>query len=385
VPELAIVVPTLNERKNIDPLIALLQKALGGIDYEIVFVDDDSPDGTASYSRQVAQTNPRVRSIHRLGRRGLASAAVEGMLASSAPYVAVIDGDMQHDERVLPRMLEILRNTDAELVVGTRNAEGGDMGNFAAHRVAISRLGQKLSALVSRTKLSDPMSGFFMLRRTVLDEVVYDLSMTGFKILLDIISSAHRPLRVAEVGYTFRNRKHGESKLDAIVAIEFIELLIGKLTRGWIPVSYFIFGLVGLAGVGLNAILLHFLRAGGLTFEAGQAYAGAIVSCINYFLNNRFTFRLNRLRGSGLWIGFVLFVAVCAIGLAINVRFAVFLANAGLAHLFASSIGIIIGSVWNYWVTSVFVWRINRAKHRRRRMQKAQHIPAAAVSARSEA
>ena len=384
-PELAIVVPTLNERKNIDPLIALLQKALGGIDYEIVFVDDDSPDGTASYSRQVAQTNPRVRSIHRLGRRGLASAAVEGMLASSAPYVAVIDGDMQHDERVLPRMLEILRNTDAELVVGTRNAEGGDMGNFAAHRVAISRLGQKLSALVSRTKLSDPMSGFFMLRRTVLDEVVYDLSMTGFKILLDIISSAHRPLRVAEVGYTFRNRKHGESKLDAVVAIEFIELLIGKLTRGWIPVSYFIFGLVGLAGVGLNAILLHFLRAGGLTFEAGQAYAGAIVSCINYFLNNRFTFRLNRLRGSGLWIGFVLFVAVCAIGLAINVRFAVFLANAGLAHLFASSIGIIIGSVWNYWVTSVFVWRINRAKHRRRRMQKAQHIPAAAVSARSEA
>ena len=368
-----------------DPLIALLQKALGGIDYEIVFVDDDSPDGTASYSRQVAQTNPRVRSIHRLGRRGLASAAVEGMLASSAPYVAVIDGDMQHDERVLPRMLEILRNTDAELVVGTRNAEGGDMGNFAAHRVAISRLGQKLSALVSRTKLSDPMSGFFMLRRTVLDEVVYDLSMTGFKILLDIISSAHRPLRVAEVGYTFRNRKHGESKLDAVVAIEFIELLIGKLTRGWIPVSYFIFGLVGLAGVGLNAILLHFLRAGGLTFEAGQAYAGAIVSCINYFLNNRFTFRLNRLRGSGLWIGFVLFVAVCAIGLAINVRFAVFLANAGLAHLFASSIGIIIGSVWNYWVTSVFVWRINRAKHRRRRMQKAQHIPAAAVSARSEA
>ena len=384
-PELAIVVPTLNERKNIDPLVTLLQDALTGIDYEIVFVDDDSPDGTAAYSRQVAQANPRVRSIQRIGRRGLASAVVEGMLASSAPFVAVIDGDMQHDERVLPRMLEILRNTDTELVVGTRNAAGGDMGNFAAHRVAISRLGQKLSALVSRTNLSDPMSGFFMIRRTVLDEVVYDLSMTGFKILLDIISSAHRPLRVAEVGYTFRNRKHGESKLDAIVGIEFIELLIDKLTRGWVPVSYFIFGLVGLAGVGLNAILLHFLRTGGLTFEVGQAYAGAIVSCINYFLNNRFTFRLNRLRGSELWIGFVLFVAVCAVGLVINVRFAVFLANAGVVHPLASSIGIIIGSVWNYWVTSVFVWRINRAKHRRRRTQKAQHLSNVAVSARSEA
>ena len=384
-PELAIVVPTLNERKNIDPLVTLLQDALTGIDYEIVFVDDDSPDGTAAYSRQVAQANPRVRSIQRIGRRGLASAVVEGMLASSAPYVAVIDGDMQHDERVMPRMLEILRNTDTELVVGTRNAAGGDMGNFAAHRVAISRLGQKLSALVSRTNLSDPMSGFFMIRRTVLDEVVYDLSMTGFKILLDIISSAHRPLRVAEVGYTFRNRKHGESKLDAIVGIEFIELLIDKLTRGWVPVSYFIFGLVGLAGVGLNAILLHFLRTGGLTFEVGQAYAGAIVSCINYFLNNRFTFRLNRLRGSELWIGFVLFVAVCAVGLVINVRFAVFLANAGVVHPLASSIGIIIGSVWNYWVTSVFVWRINRAKHRRRRTQKAQHLSNVAVSARSEA
>jgi len=370
-PEVAIVVPTLNERDNIDPLVAAVDRALTGVDYEIVFVDDDSSDGTADHARAVAQSNPRVRVIQRIGRRGLSSAVLEGMLASSAPYVGVLDGDMQHDESILPAMLDKLRAGDVELVVGTRNAEGGSMGEFSSHRVALSGLGQKLSAVVSKSELSDPMSGFFMLRRPLLDEVMHELSLTGFKILLDIVASARRPLRIAEIGYTFRTRKHGESKLDALVSIEFLELLIDKITRGWVPVSYFVFGLVGLVGVGLNAVILYFLRHAGYTFAASQTWAGAIVSCVNYFLNNRLTFRLNRLRGIHLWIGFLVFVLVCIVGLFINVRVAVFLAAGGMPGILAGSIGVIIGSVWNYWVTSVFVWRVNQARRRERAKSRA--------------
>jgi dolichol-phosphate mannosyltransferase len=364
-PELAVIVPTLNERGNIDSLVGALERVLRGTDYEIVFVDDDSADGTAEYARSIAQRNARVRVLQRIARRGLSGAVVEGMLATSAPFLAVVDGDLQHDESILPLMLDKVRGGDAELAIGTRNAGGGSMGSFAARRVALSGLGKRLSALVTRAELSDPMSGYFVLRRSVLDEVVHDLSLTGFKILLDIISSARRPLRIAEVGYTFRERTHGISKLDALVGIEFLELLLDKLTGGWAPVTYFVFGLVGLLGVALNAAILHLLRSEGFGFAAAQTFAGAAVSCVNYFLDNRITFRLNRLRGTRLWIGFVSFVVVCLVGLLVNVRLALSLTAGGVPWLAAGSIGIVIGSVWNYWVTSVFVWRVNRARRRR--------------------
>jgi dolichol-phosphate mannosyltransferase len=198
-PELCVIVPTLNERDNVPVMVEAVDRALAGVDYEIVFVDDDSDDGTAAHARQIAQLNPRVRVIQRVGRKGLSSAAVEGMLATSAPYLAVMDGDMQHDERILPRMLDALRTSDVDLVVGTRNIAGGGMGDFAPLRVALSRAGRALSRAVCKTELSDPMSGFFVIRRTFLNEVVRNLSLTGFKILVDIVASAERPARVAEI------------------------------------------------------------------------------------------------------------------------------------------------------------------------------------------
>jgi dolichol-phosphate mannosyltransferase len=355
-PELAIIVPVLNERHNVSLLAERVAHALEGIDYELIFVDDDSTDGTADYARRLAQQSSRVRVLQRIGRRGLSSL-----------YMAVIDGDLQHDETILPAMLSVLRRGDAELVIGTRNAEGGSMGaGMAPWRVRLSQLGQDLSAFVCHSRLSDPMSGFFMLRRPLLDEVVHELSLTGFKILLDIVASARRRVKIVEIGYTFRERAHGKSKLDAMVGFEFLELLIDKLTRGWLPVSYFVFGLVGSLGVALNAVILHVLRLEGYTFAAAQTLAGAVVVCVNYFLNNLLTFRLNRLRGIHLWIGFVIFAAVCAIGLFVNVRIAVYLASGGMPWLLAGAVGIIIGSVWNYWVTSVFVWRMNVARRRKR-------------------
>src|ERR1019366_8859981 len=202
-PELTVVVPTLNERENVDPTIAALAKALRGIDYEVIFVDDDSADQTAAAVRVLAQADPRVRVIPRIRRRGLAGAVVEGFLASSSDYLAVLDGDLQHDERILPDMLARIKAEQLDIVIGTRNAGGGSMGSFAGSRVRLSHAGRRLAAWVAKCDVSDPMSGFFLLTRAYFEEVAYGLSGSGFKILLDLLATAHRPVRIGEVGYAF--------------------------------------------------------------------------------------------------------------------------------------------------------------------------------------
>ena len=361
-PELCVIVPTLNERDNVPVLVEAVDRALLGVDYEIVFVDDDSEDGTAARARHIAQVNPRVRVVQRVGRKGLSSAAVEGMLATSAPYLAVMDGDMQHDEAILPRMLDTLRTSGVDLVVGTRNIAGGGMGDFAPLRVALSQAGRALSRAVCKTELSDPMSGFFMIRRTFLDEVVRNLSLTGFKILVDIVASAERPARVAEIPFTFRGRKQGESKLDTLVAFEYVSLLIDKLTNGWLPITYLTFGMVGGLGVLLNALILHYLMMSRFSFEISQALAGAAVIPVNFFLNNIFTFRFHRLRRNERWIGLSIFFCACVAGLFMNVRLAAFLNHAGISPLLSGAAGILTGSVWNYWIACIFVWRVGRVR-----------------------
>src|SRR6185295_3832424 len=242
-PELSVIVPTYNEQTNVEPMIGVLARALSGVDYEIVFVDDASPDGTAACVRRVAQLNPRVRIVHRIGRRGLSSAVIEGMLTSSAPYMAVIDADLQHDESILPQMLAELKAGALDIVIGTRHVRGGGMGTFSRRRVMLSNAGKWLSRTICGIDLSDPMSGFFVLDRRFLDEVVHRLSGVGFKILIDLLASATRPVRFAEVGYVFRDRRSGESKLDLVVGVEYLTLLVDKLTRGWVPVNYVLFGL----------------------------------------------------------------------------------------------------------------------------------------------
>ena len=253
--ELAVIVPTFNERGNVVPLLAALERSLGGVCHEVIFVDDDSPDGTATLIREIALMNPRVRVLQRVGRRGLASACLEGMMATPAPYVAVMDGDLQHDEGILPAMLDKIRNDKLDLVVATRNAEGGGMGEFSAGRVRLSNLGRRLSQWVSHTALSDPMSGFFMLDRRFLDEVVHSASGVGFKILLDVVASASRPVRFGEVPYTFRKRIHGTSKLDILVGIEYLQLLLDKAVGNLIPPRFIIFSMVGAGGLLLSLSL----------------------------------------------------------------------------------------------------------------------------------
>jgi dolichol-phosphate mannosyltransferase len=360
-PELAVVIPTFNEVRNVEPIVDAVSSALQGIDFELIFVDDDSPDGTARRVLEVSRTDPRVRLVHRINRRGLSSAVVEGMMASNAPYLAVMDGDMQHDETVLPEMLRRLQTDDVDLVVGTRHREGGSMGEFSWARVALSQLGRRLSALVCHADVSDPMSGFFALRRDYLDEVVRNLGCVGFKILVDLLASSKHPVRIQEVGYTFRNRLHGQSKLDLVVGLEYMELLLAKLMGEWIPVRYALFGMIGAVGVLAQLVLIRFLLYfGRLTFDTAQVTSSLLVIGLNYAGNNQVTFRDRRLRGWPWLYGLALFALACSLGLYLNLRVASGLFGIGVRWTLASLAGILIASVWNYSIGAILVWRINR-------------------------
>ena len=356
--ELALVVPTYNESANIQPLLAALEPVLQGIEWEVVFVDDDSPDGTADLVRGLAVKNPRVRIVHRIGRKGLASACIEGILATAAPYVAVMDADLQHDESILPEMLRLLKSQDLDLVVGSRNVEGGSMGGFERKRVLLSRVGSYLARKVCRADLSDPMSGFFVLNRQFFDEEVRRLSGVGFKILFDIVASSSRPVRLKEVPYGFRSRQRGESKLDVNIGVEYLSLLVDKLIGGLLPTRFVLFSLVGGLGVGIHLgilALLHFWTT--LPFAYAQGTATLVAMICNFLVNNVMTFRDRRLRGSHLVPGLLKYCAACSIGAVINVSFAQFLARSGVVWYLAGFGGLTISSVWNYWVNTILTWR----------------------------
>ncbi len=268
--DLAIVLPTFNESGNVGPIVNRLEQALKGIRYEVIFVDDDSPDGTADVVRRLARDRDNLRVLQRIGRRGLASACIEGILAAAAPYVAVMDADLQHDESILPEMLRRIREENLDLVVGSRNIAGGSMGEFARWRVKLSQLGRRFSLMGAEHELSDPMSGFFLVRLSTFERFAHRLSGIGFKILLDIVLSAGPGLRIGEVPYRFRLREHGESKLDVLVGLEYFELLVDKHLGGVVNVRFVLFGMVGAVGVGVHLLILRtLLQVGGLKFRHG--------------------------------------------------------------------------------------------------------------------
>jgi len=361
--ELAIVIPTFKERENIEPLLESLQQSLRAIEYEVVFVDDDSPDGTAAAIREISLGNPRVRVLERIGRRGLASACLEGMMATAAPYIAVMDADLQHDERILPAMLGELKAAKLDLVVATRNKEGGGMGEFGPNRVRLSHLGRRLSRIVSHTDLSDPMSGFFMADRSFIEETIHAASGTGFKILLDLVASSQRPVRFAEVPYTFRQRTRGTSKLDILVGIEYLQLLLDKTIGNLIPPRFLIFSMVGALGlvlsIGVLYLLFSILR---MQFAAAQAITTFVAMTANFFLNNSLTYRDRRLRGRRMVTGLLTFYVACFVGAVINIRIAQFSKDAGVPWYLAGAAGLAVGAVWNYGVTSITTWRQARER-----------------------
>ncbi len=357
VAELAVVVPTFNERDNIAEVVRRLEQCLRGENWEVIFVDDDSADGTAARVREFAWQDPRVRCLQRIGRRGLSSACIEGMLASSAPYLAVIDGDCQHDETVLPRMLEILKSGEADIVIGSRYVAGGGIGSWNSSRARMSSFATRLSRTVIKHNLSDPMSGFFAMRREVLELAVRNLSGIGFKILLDIIASSPQPLQVKEVPYEFRNRHAGESKLDSQALWGYLMLLVDKLFGGVVPVRFVSFALVGSVGVMVHfAVLATLFRAMSLSFTFSQACAAAVSMMCNFILNNSLTYRDMRLKGWRWLKGLVSFIITCSLGALSNVGIASYLFKHHTLWQISALAGIVVGAVWNYAMTATYTW-----------------------------
>ncbi|HEU4960873.1 MAG TPA: glycosyltransferase family 2 protein [Sphingomonas sp.] len=358
--ELAIVIPTFNEAANVPVLVARLDAALKGRAWEAIVVDDDSPDGTAEAARAIARLDRRVRVIQRIGRRGLSSACIEGMCATAAPLVAVIDGDLQHDETVLPKMLDALQG-DAELdvAIGSRFVEGGGTGEWDRDRVAKSALATRLSRQVLKADLSDPMSGFFMIRTDIVRKLAPDLAGIGFKILLDIMTGSPRPLRFREFGYVFRTRSAGESKLDHVVAMEYLIALYDRMFGRIVPVRFAMFSAIGAIGVAVHMAVLSVLYlALGISFVAGQIVAAVAAMTGNFFLNNTLTYRDRRLKGwRQLADGWVSFCVVCSVGLVANIGVAAFVHGAQNGQWAVSALlGVLVGAVWNYALSSRFVW-----------------------------
>jgi len=357
-PELTVIVPTFNERDNIEELYHLIEDALSTVDWEMVVVDDDSSDGTAEKAFAMNRDYPNVRCLKRVGRRGLSSACIEGMCSSSAPFVAVIDADMQHDESILPLMLEKLKSDGLDLVIGSRFTQGGSTGDLPAFRVKMSKFATWLGSSMLGVKTTDPMSGFFMLKREFFYEVVHDLSGKGFKILLDVIATSKRDVKFDEVPYDMRARQHGESKLDSVVLWEYL-LMLGEKTIGkYIPIRFIFFVMMGLVGALFHLAILfgmfYWLKT---PFVQAQSLAVLTAMTANYFFNNMFTYADRRNKGTDNVRGLIVFYLSCSSGALINIMVATYLFNEGVPVWISGLLGAGVGAVWNYSLSSQYAWK----------------------------
>ena len=357
-PLLTIILPTFNEAGNIALIVAKIAAALPSTPHEIIVVDDNSPDGTATVTRELSEKYPYLRCIRRVGRRGLSGACLEGMMAASAPVVAVMDADMQHDEAILPAMLAEI-NAGADLVVGSRYTGDGSTGaGFSSTRAKGSQMATWLAGLITGNLISDPMSGFFMMRRDVADHVVSEVSSDGFKILFDIVSRIGPSLKIKEVPFTFRQREVGESKLGALVTIQFIGLLLSRLTGGYLPGQFLLFALVGMSGLVVHMSMLYLLTGyAGFGFTQSQLLATIIAMTTNYLINNNLTYAHKKLRGIHFFTGLLSFCAVCSLGAIANISISTQIfqwkSSVGIAGL----AGALMSSVFNYSVTKLVTWR----------------------------
>lgn len=359
VPEISIVIPTFNEKENVQELVRLVAVAMAGVRWELIFVDDNSPDGTARVVRELAATDGRVRCIQRLGRRGLSSACIEGMLSSSARYVAVMDGDLQHDETLLPKMLDALQHGDIDVVVASRYVAGGGTGDWDERRAQLSRASTGLAKKVLHVELSDPMSGFFAIERETFLRLAPKLSGVGFKILLDLFASADPPLRFREIPYEFRSRRAGETKVDGMVALDFVTMLLQKRIGRLVPPRFVYFCLIGGGGLMVHMLTLWVMfQMAGVNFAASQAIATGVAMVGNFTLNNLITYRESKLTGIAWFRGLFLFCLACSVGAVANVGVASYLFSGGTRWVFSALAGVLVSTVWNYAATAFYVWRV---------------------------
>ena len=373
-PELSVITPTFNEVDNVVPLLDRLGEALTGLSHEILVVDDDSPDLTWEVAEEYAATHPTVRVLRRFSDHGLSTAVMAGMEASTGKVIAVIDADLQHDERVLPDMVRLIGDGSADLVVGTRGADGGSYGSWSPFRRFVSWVAAMIARIFLRVDTTDPMSGFFAISRDAYRRAAPAVNPRGFKILLEFIGR-NPSLRVGEVGYEFRNRVAGETKMSPSVIRSYLlavfELRFGRQVKG----QFFLYCLVGASGVVVNLVvfsLFELLHAGSIDVGFARPLRWSLIAGIaasivsNFLLNNYFTFWERRYRRRALAQGFALFALVSGLGVVVHVAVFQFLQGNGWGNgvlgegptrLVHDSIGFVVAMVSNYFLNVNYIWR----------------------------
>jgi len=357
---LSVVLPCYNEIKNIDYLIEKFQLAdIDSIIAKIIFVDDDSPDGTAEYLKKVSSNKFDVVCLHRIHRHGLSSAVVEGTLLASTPYVAVMDADGQHDPGDLISMYQLMQKNHIDFIIGSRFLENAVIEKHIGFRSTLTHIGNLIANKILNRKLTDPLTGFFIFDRNMMMESIRNIRPSGFKILLDFLYQLrNKKISIDEYPINFKVRNEGESKLDSRALIEFADQIFGFLTNGLLPEKMFSFILVGSIGLLLHLTLLYiFLFPIQISFYTAQIFATFISMISNFTLNNELTFRRNKLRGINWIKGLITFILICSIGAFANVGVAGFLFNEGKTWWISAVTGIIIGTVFNFSLSKYLVWK----------------------------
>jgi dolichol-phosphate mannosyltransferase len=357
-PELTVVVPTYSERDNVAEVVRRLDETLDGVEWEVVFVDDDSPDGTSVVAKSLGSRDGRLRCIRRVGRRGLSGACIEGILSSSAPIVAVMDADLQHDETILPQMLQAIRS-GSDLAVASRYTDGGSATEgLSPIRKWGSELATRMANSLIGAEVSDPMSGFFMIRREIVEKHATSLAGEGYKVLMDILWTAGKSLKVSEISYRFRERLAGESKLDTLVTFDYLGLLFSKIFGGVLPVRFLMFGAVGISGIAVHLLTLQYaISILHLPFAWAQFAAVMVAMTWNFVINNRLTYRDARLTGWRWITGLLMFYLACSIGSIGNVGVASWIYSFHATAWLAGLAGAIMGAVFNYAISSALIWK----------------------------
>ncbi len=353
--------PTYNERGNIEPLLKKLLSLQQSYNLEILVVDDDSADGTAELIRQLCGDEPRLHLIRRVGRSGLASAIKEGLLNATGEIVIVMDSDGQHDPTSVQRAIDTLIQADLDLVIGSRFHPDAKILGLSGRREsgsAWANAAARFSLPLTYGSLTDYMSGFFALRLEPLLPIIRAVDINGFKFLYELLAVSSGRLRTGEVPIIFQGRTYGRSKLDLAIVWDFLISVLHSLSFRLVPRRAVSFGLVGLSGVAVQLLATALLMSGaGLPFRIALPIAVVAAASSNYLINNTLTFRFQRLKGLSLLRGLIKFLLVASLPV---------LANIGLASAFYSYVapnkllaqlgGIIVVFVWNYAASSRFVW-----------------------------
>ncbi len=361
---LSLILPTYNESESLPVLLPKLAAALKGLEFEVIVVDDDSPDRTWEVAQKLSAGMPQLRVIRRVGRRGLSSAVIEGFLSARGSVLAVADADGQHDLGILPKLDAAVREKGG-VAIGSRYAEGGSVGEWDERRHALSRAGTRMAIALCKVEVKDPMSGFFAIDRSLFERTFPRLNPKGFKILLDVLIHIPADTPVSEVPFTFGVRERGESKLSRRVQIEFLEYLYDATVGRYVPLTFLKYAMVGALGVVVHLaayvvvsrFVLHQADVDVLGFPLALVAGMEAAIVFNFLLNNSWTFSSAKLRGWRAVAGFLRFNLACAVGAFANYAVTLHLRGQGSPELLSVAVGAFLGMIWNYTMSRMVTWR----------------------------